>query len=123
MRFLADECFFGGVVRGRRHAGQDVEWVAENAPHASDRDVLARAQHSARVLLTLDHDFGLLVIKEPQPAGFGVVHVRFKGAPRTLFIANVVATLIARQDWGGHYSVISAKGLRMRALLSRDVDR
>ena len=40
MRFLADECVGGSLVRSLRQSGFDVEWIREFASGATDEQVL-----------------------------------------------------------------------------------
>lgn len=63
MRWLADECVDAGLVRRLRDAGYDTSYAAETSPGALDSDVLRRAQHEVRLLLTADKDFGKLVFR------------------------------------------------------------
>jgi predicted nuclease of predicted toxin-antitoxin system len=44
-------------VAGLWVAGHDVLWVKDSMAGAKDRDVLARAQAEARLVLTFDKDF------------------------------------------------------------------
>jgi predicted nuclease of predicted toxin-antitoxin system len=68
MRFLADECFVGQVVRQLRLQGHDVAWIREDAAGASDEEVLDRSYAESRVLLTHDWDFGELAVRLEKPA-------------------------------------------------------
>ncbi len=67
MRLLADSCVAGGTVRALRHAGHDVEWVAEWGRDPGDRAILRYAHEHDRVLLTDDKDFGDLAFRDAQP--------------------------------------------------------
>jgi predicted nuclease of predicted toxin-antitoxin system len=58
MRFLANENFPRAAVEALEKAGHDVTWVRVAAPGASDSDVLSKAAHEGRILLTFDKDFG-----------------------------------------------------------------
>jgi predicted nuclease of predicted toxin-antitoxin system len=61
MTFLADENFPGPAVRALRERGLRVDWVIEDSPGSSDRDILARCVNQKLTLLTLDKDFGELL--------------------------------------------------------------
>jgi predicted nuclease of predicted toxin-antitoxin system len=77
VRFLADECFSGALVRALRDDGFDVIRSADTLPSAPDEQVLQLAHTTNRVLLTEDNDFGDLVIRLGLPTR-GVVRVDLK---------------------------------------------
>lgn len=89
MEFLADESCDFAAVRALRSAGHDVEAVAELAPRAKDRDVLASALSSSRVVLTEDKDFGTLCFAE-LAANAGVILIRFPAEARQRLGESVV---------------------------------
>lgn len=91
MRILANENFAGEAVVALRARGHDVLWVRTDCPGSTDSQVADRARSEARLLLTFDKD----------PA----------------HVARVaVAVLEAREDWGGHFSVIEDWRIRMTPL-------
>jgi predicted nuclease of predicted toxin-antitoxin system len=57
----------GRNVQALSAAGHDVESVSHWIPAASDTEVLAHARDSGRILITLDKDFGELVVKRQLP--------------------------------------------------------
>ena len=61
MRYLADENVSRIIVETLRAEGIDVAVVG-----ASDVDVLAAARDDGRALITGDHDFGEMVIRQNQ---------------------------------------------------------
>ena len=61
MEFLADESCDFAAVRALRSAGHDVEAIAELAPRTKDREVLASAVRSSRVVLTRTRTSGPFV--------------------------------------------------------------
>jgi predicted nuclease of predicted toxin-antitoxin system len=63
VRWLVDECVDAALAARLRASGHDVVYMAEIAPATSDADVMARAQHDGRLLLTEDKDFGDLVFR------------------------------------------------------------
>jgi len=75
MRFLADESCDALIVRTLRAQSHDVAYVAEESPGAEDEDVLTRALHGQRVILTEDRDFCALVFRDALPA-YGIVLIR-----------------------------------------------
>ncbi len=60
MRLLLDTCVWGGQRGALTHAGHDVIWVGDWNEDHGDAEILARAIDEARVLVTLDKDFGEL---------------------------------------------------------------
>lgn len=62
MKVLLDTCVSGGVRRLLEDAGHDVVWTGEWLQDPGDEEILSRALQEARVLVTLDKDFGELAI-------------------------------------------------------------
>ena len=122
MRFLANENFPRLAVEALREAGHDVQWVRLDAPGATDERVLDLARAGGRVLLTFDKDFGELVLKRGLPASQGVVLFRLPLARPADLARDVAATLAARGDWAGHFSVVQADRIRMRTLPAAEQD-
>ena len=73
MRFLADENFPYDAVQALHDDGHDIAWVRTDAPGISDRQVLARAMATHRILLTFDKDFGELAFHAGLPAACGII--------------------------------------------------
>ena len=80
MRFLANENFPLGSIRGLRDAGHDVAAVGKDSPGAKDAAVLAPAVAETRIILTFDRDYGELIYRVGLPAPPGVVYFRFEPA-------------------------------------------
>lgn len=89
MNFLADESCAAPVVQALRQAGHDVLAIAEIAPGATDEQVLERAAHEQRVLITEDLDFGNLVFARGR-SETGVILVRFRASARQAKPVTVV---------------------------------
>jgi len=68
MNLLADEGVERQIVERLRQAGHDVWYIAEMEPGIADDVVLAQANASQALLITLDKDFGELVYRQ------GLVH-------------------------------------------------
>ena len=117
MRLLADENFPRSAVEALAGAGHDVTWIRSQSPGATDEQVLAIARAEKRLLLTFDKDFGELVLKKGLAASDGVVLFRLPpGRPGEL-ASSIVATLTARDDWEGKFSVVDSERVRMRPLI------
>ena len=116
MRILADENVPGPVVRALREAGRDVLWAKQTMPGARDREVLARAQAELRLVVTYDKDFGELAVRLGLSAENGVVLVRLGGPSPEIDNARVVRALLGRDDWAGHFAVVTDDRVRLRRL-------
>lgn len=62
MRVLLDSCVAGLAVQVLRAAGHDVTWAGDWVHDPGDEEILRRAAAESRVLVTIDKDFGELVI-------------------------------------------------------------
>src|SRR5207253_1588140 len=69
MRVLLDSCVSGKAAQTIRGAGHDVTWAGDWLSDPGDEQILERAVSESRVLVTIDKDFGELVIVQ------GHVHV------------------------------------------------
>ena len=70
MKLLLDTCIAGGAVAPLMAAGHDVIWAGGWLVDPGDDEILARASHEDRILITLDKDFGeLAVVREQAHAG------------------------------------------------------
>ena len=67
MKLLLDTCVWGGAATELRSAGHDVVWSGEWEHDPGDEVILAKAHAERRILVTLDKDFGELVIVLRQP--------------------------------------------------------
>lgn len=112
MRYLADENMPAQAVRALRESGLDVVWIRDDAPGLPDEGVLARSQAENRVLITFDKDFGELARRHGLPASCGVVLFRIQTRNPAEAAEQVLKILASRQDWPGHFSVVSATGIR-----------
>ena len=116
MRFLADECCDGGLVRALRADGHDVLFAAESLPGAPDDDVLSAAFEGQRLLLTEDRDFGELVYRLKRPT-HGVVYLRFAVADRAAKVPRLRWLLDGLAErLPGSFAVLDADRVRLRPL-------
>ena len=64
MRFLVDECTGADIAVFLRDAGHDVEFVGHIQPGMTDVEILRHASRTARIVVTLDKDFGDLIFRD-----------------------------------------------------------
>lgn len=62
MKVLVDTCVSGQAVDALRGAGHDVTWAGDWLKDPGDEEILRRAAAESRILVTIDKDFGELVI-------------------------------------------------------------
>jgi predicted nuclease of predicted toxin-antitoxin system len=66
VRFLADSNIVAQAVRALRAAGHDVVYLGERAADPGDQALLAEAVAEGRIIVTKDHDIGVLVHRDLQ---------------------------------------------------------
>jgi predicted nuclease of predicted toxin-antitoxin system len=119
MRFLANENVASTVVRTLRERGHDVVSAKESMRSQPDEQLLARAQAEGRVLVTHDKDFGELAIASGLPAECGVILFRLAGHSAHADNGRALEAIESRDDWPGHFSVVTDDRIRMRPLPPR----
>ena len=67
MRFLADSNIVAQAVRAMRAAGHDVVYLGERRPDPGDQALLTEAVAEGRIILTKDHDIGVLTHRDLHP--------------------------------------------------------
>ena len=67
MRFLVDECTGPGVARWLISQGHDVFSVFDEARGAKDENLRSQALREARIIITIDKDFGEMVFRDKLP--------------------------------------------------------
>jgi predicted nuclease of predicted toxin-antitoxin system len=67
VRFLADSNIAAQVVHAVRAAGHDVVYLGEREMDPGDQALLVEAVAEGRIILTKDHDIGVLVHRDRQP--------------------------------------------------------
>jgi predicted nuclease of predicted toxin-antitoxin system len=118
MRFIVNENVSANVIGQLRAKGHDVLSVKESMRGGTDRSVLTRAQAEERVVLTHDKDFGELAFRYDLPAGSGVILLRLGGDNPATDNKRALEAIESRDDWMGHFSVITDERIRMRPLPS-----
>ncbi len=118
MRILANENVPKCAVVDLRSQGHDVAWMGEDAPSTADEFVIGRAMAEDRVLLTLDKDFGELVIKRGLPVSCGLVLLRVPPVP-AIILAEVRRAFADSMVGPGKFVVVEPGRIRERLLLVR----
>jgi predicted nuclease of predicted toxin-antitoxin system len=67
VRLLIDSSIWAPVVGDLRRAGHDVEAVRDWTSDPGDHAILSYAHMHRRILVTLDKDFGDLIVRDGQP--------------------------------------------------------
>ena len=86
------------------------------SPGIMDEEVLVLASDENTLLLTADKDFGELAFRFGLPAECGVVLLRLSGSDSDTDNDRAITALESRDNWAGHFSVISDDRIRMRPL-------
>ncbi|MCQ1538285.1 hypothetical protein FTO68_04685 [Methanocalculus taiwanensis] len=96
--------------------GYDIRWIRKDAPGVSDIEVMQLAYRDNRVILTFDHDFGELAVKDTAYPSVGIILLRLhQMTPGDMaeYITNIICS---RDDWEGYFSVLEYDRIRMRSL-------
>jgi predicted nuclease of predicted toxin-antitoxin system len=116
VRWLADECVTISLVRELRAAGHDVLYIAEFAASLSDVEVMALASRDARLLVTVDKDFGELVFRRGQAVP-GLVLLRIDPENGPLVTTRLLEAVdLFGKELFGRYVVIDEVRFRSRSL-------
>lgn len=118
MRLLVNENMGRPVIEALRLEGHDVLWARDVLRGQPDEVVLERAAEDKRLLLTYDKDFGELAYRVRLPAECGIVLFRLELMGRDASTARIVGVLGCRDDWSGHFAVVTETQVRIRRLPS-----
>jgi predicted nuclease of predicted toxin-antitoxin system len=116
MRVLVNENISRTVIEEMRRRGHDVLSAKESMLADPDEALLERARRESRVLLTQDKDFGELAFRAKLPAECGVVLFRLGGCGPESDSNRILGSIEARQDWAGHFAVVTDDRIRIRPL-------
>ena len=111
MRVLLDTCVSGGVRKPLSEAGHDVVWAADWPADLGDEEILHRAHQEARVLVTLDKDFGELAIVRGQSHSGIVRLVALSTTQQAVMCAAVLAKYEGELEAG---AIVTAEAGRIR---------
>lgn len=114
MRFVADECLDGRIIKRLMADGHDLVVVRSDLTGRADADVLRIAQERDALLITEDKDFGELVFRL-SAIHAGVVLVRMhgiSGADQAILVSQAVRE--RGDELRRAFTVIREKRLRIR---------
>jgi predicted nuclease of predicted toxin-antitoxin system len=118
MKFLLDECCTPKLVNNLREGGYDVVYVLEDMQGATDIEVLRKAYHEDRVLITEDKDFGELVYRLNKEVN-GIILLRFSVAQRHMLWLRLRELLSLKgTELVEKFVVVDAEKFRIRPILS-----
>ena len=120
MRFLADECLLGEIVRQLREQGFDVATIPRNLKGEGDSAVLEHSVAEGRILLTQDYDFGDLAVLGRKSA-IGIVIVAedsFSGQLGDIAVEVVERLAQLGNGLAGNLTIVEARRVRQRPLFS-----
>jgi predicted nuclease of predicted toxin-antitoxin system len=117
VRWLANENFPLASIVKLRAEGHDVAAILRDSPGIADDEVLARAVHEDRIILTFDRDYGELIFQRKLPPPPGIVYFRFiprtpeESAERLIQLLAVPGLMVE-----GRFSTVERDQVRQRML-------
>jgi len=111
VRVLLDSCVSGVAASAIGLAGHDVVWAGDWPTDPGDEQVLARAAEEARILVTIDKDFGELAVVR------GMVHagmirlVGFRAADQGAAVVRLLERYRSELEAG---AILTAEPWRVR---------
>lgn len=111
MKLLLDTCVWGGAVAELTAAGHDVVWAGNWYEDPGDAEILARAYEESRILVTLDKDFGELVVVHQLPHS-GIVRLVNWSARQQAQVCRHILDLYGDELQGG--AIVTAEPGRIR---------
>ena len=121
MRLLLDTCVWGKVADELGDHGHDVDWVGNWPADPGDEEILARARLEGRILVTLDKDFGELIIVHRMPH-CGILRVVDIAARKQTGVIQHVLTQHGHDLQAGAVVTAEKGRLRIRPPERRDAD-
>jgi predicted nuclease of predicted toxin-antitoxin system len=116
MRLLVNENVSATVIQALRQRGHDVLSAKESMRGESDSAVLLQARQEGRLVVTHDKDFGELAFRNCLPAECGILLFRLGGADPDSDNRRMLEVIQGRQDWAGHFAVVTDDQIRIRLL-------
>ena len=111
MKLLLDSCVRGGALKELEEAGYDAVWSGNWSKDPGDEEIIAYAYREDRILITLDKDFGELVILRGMPH-HGIIRLVNFSARDQASICMRILTLYEEELKSG--AIITAEPWRVR---------
>lgn len=113
MKVLLDTCVWGRAKAALAGFGHDVVWMGDAAVDPGDEQILAQAHQEERVLVTLDKDFGDLVILRGLPH-HGIIRLVNIPARQQADICQSVLVTHGKELLAGAMATVDRGRVRMR---------
>lgn len=117
MKLLLDACVWGGTADQLATSWEDVVWAGDWTEDPGDEEILARAHHEGRVFVTLDKDFGELIIVRGQRHA-GIVRLVDIGARQQAAVCLQVLTEHGEELQAGAIVTVEPGRIRVRPPVS-----
>ena len=112
MKFLVDVNLGRKFTNLLKEAGHDALFAKDLLPLHSDEEILSKAEHDKRAVITNDKDFGELIFKLGRPA-YGIILLRASTTdPKERF--ELVKSAIDKAE--GRFIVVKEGQIRVRHL-------
>ena len=113
MKLLLDSCVWGGAKTELQAFGHDVVWCGDWDRDPGDEAVLAISRTEGRILVTLDKDFGELVVVQGKPHCGILRLVGFRARQQAGACQSVVAQY-GEELLSGAIATVSPRQIRLR---------
>ena len=100
MRFLTDENIYSSTIVMLRNQGHDVKDIKEMRLYGeSDENIISLAQRENRILVTLDKNFGNIIVYPPEKyPGIIVLKVHPSSIFQTTYLLKKVITGVTEKE-------------------------
>jgi predicted nuclease of predicted toxin-antitoxin system len=119
MKVLLDSCVSADIQQILEDVGHDVFWAGSLSPDPGDAVLLARAHNEGRVLVTMDKDFGGLVIVYGRPHS-GIVRLTNMSTEQQGRVCLTVLRLYDTDLASGAIITASINRVRIRRALQHE---
>lgn len=113
MKLLLDTCVWGKAADELRTRSHDVVWAGDWSQDPGDEEILKQAHGEGRILVTLDKDFGELVIVHRQ-AHSGIVRIVDVSARQQASVIDHVLSLYGNELEAGAIRTVEPGRVRIR---------
>lgn len=113
MKILLDTCVWGGTLTELAERGYDVVWSGNWSEDPGDDEIIAQAYNQGRILVTLDKDFGELVIVRSTPH-CGIIRLVNLAAKQQATVCLEILSLYAEELHSGAIVTASPGRVRIR---------